>query len=301
MRILYIAVHSHQGWGAEYWLNKAFNEIGIETIRVDYREVKRNGQRLSQRLCEEAKKCDLLFLQRGEKLTPESFEQVTIPKVFWSTEPIQLKNDVDGLLESDIFDYVFVHSYSCLRRIEKEFGHLLPEVSVLHNAAPKDMLVTDDTERKRFAIFNRSISFRRWYWLLFSRKYFQRLQGRYGKEYFRDLQESKLAINVHFSRKNLDDFETGILEAMASGCAVVSETLEERALKDMGMLGAVVQVHSPLEMRRTLASMQRDSRLVEQYRTRSLEAIGKNTWNDRAVQLRFLFESLIKGESISIG
>ena len=37
MKILYIAVHSHTGWGAEYWLSQAFSDlqIGIET--VDYR------------------------------------------------------------------------------------------------------------------------------------------------------------------------------------------------------------------------------------------------------------------------
>ena len=30
MRILYIGVHSHIEWGAEFWLVKAFSDIDVE-------------------------------------------------------------------------------------------------------------------------------------------------------------------------------------------------------------------------------------------------------------------------------
>ena len=42
MRILYIGVHSHKGWGAEFWLVKAFYDIGIEYELLDYREEFKN-------------------------------------------------------------------------------------------------------------------------------------------------------------------------------------------------------------------------------------------------------------------
>ena len=32
--------------------------------------------------------CDLVFLQRGEKLSPKLFNEIQIPIIFWSTEPI---------------------------------------------------------------------------------------------------------------------------------------------------------------------------------------------------------------------
>ena len=38
MKILYIGVHSHLDWGAEYWLVKAFHEIGLQYELLDYRK-----------------------------------------------------------------------------------------------------------------------------------------------------------------------------------------------------------------------------------------------------------------------
>ena len=37
MRILYIGVHSHKEWGAEYWIAKAFHDIEIYYDLLDYR------------------------------------------------------------------------------------------------------------------------------------------------------------------------------------------------------------------------------------------------------------------------
>ncbi len=45
----------------------------------------------------------LFFCQRGDKLSPDLFSGIKIPIIFWSTEPINLKNDVDSLLSSNIF------------------------------------------------------------------------------------------------------------------------------------------------------------------------------------------------------
>ena len=40
LRLLYIAVHSHKGWGAEYWLDKAFSRLGLTIIKLDYRQIR---------------------------------------------------------------------------------------------------------------------------------------------------------------------------------------------------------------------------------------------------------------------
>ena len=78
-----------------------------------------------------------------------------------------------------------------------------------------------------FSIFNRNLSWRRRFWLLPSRKRVNIIKGRYGNDYYNDLRSAEIAINIHYSRKNLDDFESGIFEAMASGCLVVSEKLNK--------------------------------------------------------------------------
>ena len=41
MKLLYIGVHSHTGWGAEYWLEKAFSNLNIETELINYRKVRK--------------------------------------------------------------------------------------------------------------------------------------------------------------------------------------------------------------------------------------------------------------------
>ena len=76
----------------------------------------------------------------AEKINPDIFSDVSIPIIFWSTEPLQLKTDVDKLLHSDIFSWVYVHSYSCIKRIHKDFKHLVTKTSVMHNAAPKNII-----------------------------------------------------------------------------------------------------------------------------------------------------------------
>ena len=198
MKILYIAVHSHVGWGAEYWLNKAFNDYNIQTELLDYRKESKNNHDLSKLITNKSKYCDLIFLQRGNNLVPEIFHNVKIPIIFWSTEPIKRNNDVDSLLKSDIFSWVYLHLYSCKERINNEFDHLKNISSVMHNAAPKEKL-NFSSEKNIFAIFNRNLSLRRKYWLWSSRKFVIKVKGRFGDEYFKDLQKSKIAINIHYS------------------------------------------------------------------------------------------------------
>ena len=47
-------------------------------------------------------------------------------------------NDVDKLLRSNIFSWVYLHLYSCQERIIQDFSHLKNRTSVMHNAAPRE-------------------------------------------------------------------------------------------------------------------------------------------------------------------
>ena len=154
MKILYIGVHSHTGWGAEYWLSKAFINLGHKVIEYDYKSNRKKfktwrkiGKELSY--LEKNTQPDIIFLQRGRKMSPTAFNLLESPIIYWSTEPIKLKNDADKLLYSNKFEWVFVHSYSCLDRIKSEFPHLVKKCSVMHNACPKD-IINYDTEKSEF-------------------------------------------------------------------------------------------------------------------------------------------------------
>ena len=291
MKILYIGVHSHTGWGAEYWLAKAFQDLQIHLETIDYRSIRKNEgtDSLKRKIQEKSHECQLIFLQRGEDLSPTIFEGCNIPIIFWSTEPLQLKTDVDQLLNSDIFSWVFLHSYSCVERAKSEFNHIIKKSNVIHNAAPKDILKFG-TEKVKSAIFNRNLSWRRRLWLWPSGNLIDRISGRYGEDYFTDLREANIAVNIHYSRQNLDDFESGIFEAMASGCAVISERLNRQTLVDLGMEDAILQVNSPFELKEKIRLLNKDEKLLRSFQTKSQQVIQQNTWHDRARQIKEKFE-----------
>ena len=291
MKILYIGVHSHTGWGAEYWLAKAFQDLQIHLETIDYRSIRKNEgtDSLKRKIQEKSRESQLIFLQRGEHLSPTIFEGCNIPIIFWSTEPLQLKTDVDQLLNSDIFSWVFLHSYSCVERVKSEFSHIITKSNVIHNAAPKDILKFG-TEKVKSAIFNRNLSWRRRLWLWPSGNMIDRISGRYGEDYFTDLREANIAVNIHYSRQNLDDFESGIFEAMASGCAVISESLNHQTLVDLGMEDAILQVNSPFELKEKIRLLNKDEKLLKSFQTKSQQVIQQNTWHDRAQQIKEKFE-----------
>ena len=293
MKILYIAVHSHIGWGAEYWLAQAFSDLQISVEAIDYRvEHKlKSDSELKAIIHQKCDDCDLIFLQRGDKLLPELFNGISIPIIFWSTEPLQLKTDVDMLLKSNIFAWLYVHSYSCIKRIQTEFKHLTNKTSVMHNAAPRE-IIEFNNEKNTYVIFNRNMSWRRRTWLWPSRKIITRIKGRYGESYYNDLQTSQIAVNILYSKKNLDDFETGIFEAMASGCIVISERLYEQTLKDLKMRDAIIQIDSPRELKEKLVFLKSNPKILTKYLTISKVAIQNNTWHDRAIEMQQKFQEV---------
>lgn len=298
MKILHIAVHSHVGWGSEYWLAKSFEEQGHTVIRYDYRARRKQfkmwwqiGQELKQ--IEIDNQPDIILLQRARNMKKAAIKHLTKPIVFWSTEPLQLKKCVDAMLKSHLFQWVYVHTYSCIDRIKSEFSHQIPICSVMHNATPASSIDKSEHQRKRFAIFNRSLSQRREEWLSKSKKEVEVIQGVFGEDYFNDLSQSHVALNIHYSDKNLDDFETGIFEAMAKGCAVISESLHSETINDLQMHDAYIEVSSPDSMYNALKQLKDDPKLLSQYQQKALQAIEQNTYDSRAKQFVEKFEEII--------
>ena len=298
MKILYIGVHEYGNknkWRTETWINSSFNKHGIETTTIDYRKIiKQSGiDDLKDKIEKQSSKVDLIFLQRGNKLKPNLFSNIKTPIIFWSTEPIKLKNDVDPLLSSNIFKWVFVHTYSCLNRIENEFTHLKNKASVIHNAISEDKINTQNTNKSIFAIFNRNLSIRRRWWLWPSRKYIKVIKGHFGDLYYNDLSASIISVNIHFTSKNLDDFETGIFEAMACGCVVVSEKLYSKTIKDLDMNDCIIQVNSKKELKSKLKFLKENPKIISEFQYKSKVAIQKNTWFHRVKVFKNKFEEVL--------
>jgi glycosyltransferase involved in cell wall biosynthesis len=291
MKLLYVAVHKHRGWGAEYWISKAFKRLGCRVIEYDYR-TRRHRLRSNEKLAADFARCqhkhqpDAILVQRADNLPSAVFHNMVAPAIFWSTEPIERNRDTDALLEHNPFDWVYVHTFACLQRIEREFALLRPQSSVLLLAGPAESIHhTATISRPRFALFNRNLSPRRSTWLEPSQHLIEVMQGKYGKAYFAELSRSEVAVNIHYGQESVDDLETGIFEAMARGCAVVSERINPRCIEELGLQEAIWEVDSPQALRDALLELKASPTLLEQYQRRSREAIVHNTWDARAAQI----------------
>jgi len=237
---------------------------------------------------------DVVLFQRCENM-PASIAQVfTCPTVFWSTEPLIRRRDVDRFLGiPKLFDWVYLHTYTCVDVCREVFPHLNDSSSVMHNAGA----IENDpggTDRPRFALFNRNVSARRAIWLKEVDDLVEVIGGRYGDAYFADLRDSRIAVNIHFAQESVDDFETGIFEAMASGCAVVSETLNDDTVSDMGMEKAIVQVANPKELRQALLRLQADPASIQALQSEARRAMAENRWDSRAEQMIEKFKALLQ-------
>ena len=161
----------------------------------------------------------------------------------------------------------------------------------MHNAAPRE-IINFNNEKDVFAIFNRNLSWRRRRWIWPSKNMITRISGRYGEEYFNDLKKSIIAVNIHYSKNNLDDFESGIFEAMASGCVVISERLYEQTLKDLEMTDTIIQVDSPRKLKEKLKLFKSNPEAISSYLDKSKLAIQKNTWHNRAQKMYKKFQEV---------
>ena len=106
------------------------------------------------------------------------------------------------------------------------------------------------------------------------------------------MESSQIAVNIHYSLKNLDDFESGIFEAMASGCAVISERLNEQTLIELEMTDAIIQVDSPRELKEKLQLLKSNPEIMNSFLEKSKLAIQKNTWYNRAQTMYKKFQEV---------
>ncbi len=276
----------------------AFERAGHTVGRFDYRARRNKFKpwsliRRELHGINEAFQPDVVLIQRAENM-PASFTKIfEVPVVFWSTAPLNHKRDVDNLLDTDAsLAWVYLHSYTCKRIVENDFPHLSQRCSVMHNAGAMEN-DAGNGDRPRFAVFNRDISPRREKWLREISDIVEVRSERHGNSYFSDLRTSQISINIHFDQDSVDEFETGIFEALASGCMVVSETLNPRTVADMGMEEALIQVRSPQQMRKVLLTLKRDPEDVKDYQQRGMDAMVDNRWDARVAQMVDKFSELL--------
>jgi len=298
VKILYIAVHHHIRWGAEYWLANAFERAGHTVGRFDYRARRKSFKpwwliRHELFGISDTFQPDIVLIQRGENMPASITHIFSVPVVFWSTEPLARRRDVDKLLsDKSSLAWLYLHTYTCVDVVKKNFPNRISISSVMHNAGA----IENDPgkpDRPRFAIFNRNVSARRQAWLSEVGDLVDVQSGQYGDPYFEELRTSQVSINIHFAEESIDDFETGIFEALACGCVVVTESLNPRTVADMGMQDAVIQAASAKAMREELLKLKANPDHLARYRANGQQAMLHNRWDSRAAQMLEKFAELV--------
>lgn len=223
MRILYFnVIEQNAGWGAEFFLNKAFNDIGVETIPIDYRK---NRFRLVKRLKEIEGDFDVIFLQRGDNFPLEILRAINRPRFFWSTELFSRRVDQGIMLSSGLFDHLFVLEDFGRDQVIKNGWAKPDEISTMVGGFDSETHNKKEGIKKDIDIsFVGSMLPRR-------RKIIDELNKKfkvsefkaYGKGMSEIMNRSKITLNIH-AEDHLDT-ETRVFEALGSGAFLISEKL----------------------------------------------------------------------------
>ena len=77
-----------------------------------------------------------------------------------------------------------------------------------------------------------------------------------------------------------------MFEALARGCAIISEKLNQKVIKDLNLEGVIIEVESPKDLKEKLKFYNKNLNLIKEYQEKSKESIFKNTWNYRFKEVK---------------
>ena len=280
MKILYFnVIEQHAGWGAEWFLNAAFESLGHETLCIDYRA---NRHRLAP-LIQDCGPVHAVLVQRGDRFPTELLRASKAPCFFLATELFHRRPDQYPLFQCDALSHVFVRTRTCLDEVVGRGWQPAERVSillssfdpVLHRRLP-------EVEKDIDVLFLGGITERRRRILDSLPRDLAVVEVRaFGEEMIRYFNRARIILNIH-AGEHLD-VETRIYEALGSGGFVISEKL---AAENPFTGGQLVQLESIGELadsiRHYLAHDAEREKIAEQgYR----EAQRAHTYRARARQI----------------
>lgn len=286
MTILYInVIEENAPWGAECFVDAAFNKLGHKTITLDYRKYR---EELASKVYSLKDDFDVLFLQRGEGFPIDILESVKRPRFFWASELVSRNRDQDRLLSSGLFSHVFVHSQACLEKVVKNGWLKREQVSVLLNGFDKSIhRPLSGLEKDIEVLFIGNILSRREEILKNLTQKFSLLTTRaFGNEMNELFNRAKIVLNIH--AEEYLDTETRVFEVLGAGGFLISETLstDNPFIKEEHY----VEVDSIDELEKKIryyleANEARDKIAEQGY----IEATSKHSYLERAEYIAELF------------
>ena len=80
---------------------------------------------------------------------------------------------------------------------------------------------------------------------------------------------------------------------MASGCAIISEKLNSKTLKDLKLDDVIYQVENPEALYNALREFKSNSKLLKKYQKKSQQSIENHTWHARVNSFTKKFNEFI--------
>lgn len=219
MRVLYIgAVDSNAGWGAEWFLNKAFRDLGHETHGIDFR---RNRHRLYRSFLS-APPCDFCFVQRGDNVPTQLLDIVQAPMALWETESTRPS---EPLVRHGRFDHYFVWEQSTIERYVDKGWARRDECSLLFCAFdPSLHRPMPDVEKDIDVLFIGSMTDRRQRIVAdLSKQVSVAVLSAFGQEMVKLIRRAKIVLNLH--AYDFPMVEARVFEVLGCGAFLLTERL----------------------------------------------------------------------------
>jgi hypothetical protein len=224
-KILYIAVHEYnKEWGAERFVNKGFIDGGNDTVCIDYRKYRKDIVNQIKTVVS----FDYFLLQRGDFFPIKILKAINRPKFFWASELVSRNRDQDRLLQSKLFDHVFVRTLVCKKTVIGYNWLKEDQVSVLLSGFdPEVHYPMENIEKDIDVLFIGNMLNRRKKWLDEIKKHCSLYiaNGVYGADMIKMVNRSKIILNIH-SEEFLDT-ETRVFEVLGCRGFLLSEKLSE--------------------------------------------------------------------------
>jgi len=235
MKILYLnCIDTNTGYGAENFMQSAFEQCGQTPSSIDYRKHKYDMYRFMK----DTGNYDALFVQKGDGVPPVLLDIVKLPRFFWACDvlgsrPGQPLNTQDPVydvtqyrhLSSGMYDHYFVRTPNCINTVVSRGWVKKEECSILLSSFDPDFHKPDPGMKKDIdALFVGSMTPRRRRIFEQAGKHSKILAvSKFGPEMVNLFTRAKIVINIHAGP--LVDTETRVYEVLGCGAFLLTEKL----------------------------------------------------------------------------
>jgi hypothetical protein len=215
-------------WSMDFLLTQALQRAGIQTTCFDYII---HEYRLATELAKYAGDFDAVLLQRGTgySIPASLLRALRRPRFFLFTELVARHPRQHYLLQSNLFDHVFLRSWTCIETVTQQGWLPARQVSLALSAAeptlhrPLQPYMREQDKDIDVLFVGAAMPRRRVILDQLGRDFTITVRAAYGEEMVTLINRAKIVLNLH-AEEHLDT-ETRVYEVLASKGFLITEKL----------------------------------------------------------------------------